>query len=265
MRCRRYDALVARVRSFLKNEIHRILNLVLHLRKPHEIVIESLDFRSPTLMPQPCRREHDGYLHNYQRSGISRVIGIGREVQGQHKLGGTFPITLTMSVNVSARQFHHPQFVSQVLAAVTETGANPSRLKLELTESMLVNDVEDVIDKMARLKAHGVTFSLNDFGTGFSSLSYHKWLPLDQIKIDQSFVRDVLTNPHDAVIARTVVALAHNLDLSVIAEGVETIGQRNFLEQNGCCAFQGYLFSRPLTAEQFDQYLRTTVPSDVPI
>jgi len=152
---------------------------------------------------------------------------------------------LTLSVNVSARQFRHPDFVDQVLAILDSSGADPQKLKLELTESLLLDNVEDIVSKMMALKACGVGFSLDDFGTGYSSLSYLKRLPLDQLKIDQSFVRDVLTDPNDAAIARTIVALAQNLGLAVIAEGVETEAQRDFLALHGCHAYQGYLFGRP--------------------
>ena len=162
---------------------------------------------------------------------------------------------LALSVNVSARQFRQPDFVAQVLAVVEHSAIAPGRLKIELTESMLVRDIEDVIAKMSQLKAHGVGFSLDDFGTGFSSLSYLKRLPLDQLKIDQSFVRDVLSDGHDAAIARTVVSLGQSLGLTVIAEGVETEGQRDFLADNGCHAFQGYLYSRPLPVAQFDAFV----------
>ncbi len=151
---------------------------------------------------------------------------------------------LTMAVNVSARQFHHQDFVDQVMATLDHTGANPQRLKLELTESLFLTDVEDTIVKMTELKAAGVSFSLDDFGTGYSSLSYLKRLPLDQLKIDQSFIRDVLTDPNDAAIARTIVALAQSMGLAVIAEGVETEAQREFLASHNCCAFQGFLFGK---------------------
>jgi diguanylate cyclase (GGDEF)-like protein/PAS domain S-box-containing protein len=158
---------------------------------------------------------------------------------------------ISLAVNVSARQFRHPDFVNQVLAVLARTGARPRCLKLELTESLLVENVEATITKMTALKAHGVGFSLDDFGTGYSSLSYLKRLPLDQLKIDKSFVRDVLTDANDAAIARTILALGQTLGLEVIAEGVETTEQRDFLAKNGCHAYQGYLFSRPLTAEEF--------------
>ncbi|MBI5040658.1 MAG: EAL domain-containing protein [Gammaproteobacteria bacterium] len=152
---------------------------------------------------------------------------------------------LTVSVNISARQFRHPDFTEQVMAVLDTTGADPSKLKLEITESLLLDNVEDIITKMTVLKARGVSFSLDDFGTGYSSLFYLKRLPLDQVKIDQSFVRDVLTDPNDAAIVRTIIALAHTLGISVIAEGVETKAQRDFLAGVGCHAYQGYFFGRP--------------------
>ncbi|WP_295850738.1 EAL domain-containing protein [uncultured Xylophilus sp.] len=152
---------------------------------------------------------------------------------------------LTIAVNVSARQFRQLDFAPQVVSILERTGARGDRLKIELTESLLLNDVEDIIAKMGALRARGVGFSLDDFGTGYSSLSYLKRLPLDQLKIDQSFVRDVLTDPNDAAIVRTILALAESLDLAVVAEGVETIGQLDFLTESGCRAFQGYLFGRP--------------------
>lgn len=159
---------------------------------------------------------------------------------------------LSVAVNVSARQFHHEQFVEQIMMALDRSGANPERLKLEITESLLLNDVEATIAKMTALKSKGVRFSLDDFGTGYSSLSYLKRLPLDQLKIDQSFVRDVLTDFNDAAIARTIVILAQSLGLTVIAEGVESEGQRNFLLRNDCHLYQGYLFSPPVPAERLE-------------
>jgi EAL domain-containing protein (putative c-di-GMP-specific phosphodiesterase class I) len=161
-----------------------------------------------------------------------------------------------MAVNVSARQFHQKEFVDQVLAVLEKTGANPKRLKLELTESMLVKDVEDMITKMGTLKLKGVSFSLDDFGTGYSSLSYLKRLPLDQLKIDQGFVKNILTDPNDSAIARTIVALGNSLGLSVIAEGVEIEAQRAFLAGLGCHAYQGYQFSRPMPMAALENHMR---------
>jgi len=139
--------------------------------------------------------------------------------------------------------------VDEVLGVLEETGANPHRLKLELTETLLLDDVEDTIERMATLRAAGLGFALDDFGTGYSSLSYLKRLPLDQLKIDQGFVRDVLTDTNDASIARAIVTLAQSMDLSVIAEGVETVEQRDMLASLGCHTWQGYLFGRPGPAD----------------
>ncbi|HEY8908508.1 MAG TPA: EAL domain-containing protein, partial [Rhodoferax sp.] len=155
----------------------------------------------------------------------------------------------TMAVNVSARQFSQDDFVETVAQAVTDSGVTAHRLQLELTESMLIDDLQQVISKMRNIKAMGVSFSLDDFGTGYSSLTHLKRLPMDQLKIDQSFVRDLLTDPDDALICQTIVALGHNLGMQVIAEGVETTGQRDFLAGMGCDAFQGYLFARPLSPD----------------
>ena len=163
---------------------------------------------------------------------------------------------LTLAVNVSPRQFHQSCFVPQVLAALARAGAEGRHLKLEMTEGLLLADVEDTIAKMSTLRSYGVGFSLDDFGTGYSSLAYLKRLPLTQLKIDQSFVRDVLTDPNDAAIARTVVALANSLGLDVIAEGVETEEQRAFLARNHCHSWQGYLLSKPIPAADFEQLVR---------
>jgi diguanylate cyclase (GGDEF)-like protein/PAS domain S-box-containing protein len=152
---------------------------------------------------------------------------------------------LTLAINVSARQFRQANFVGQVMDALERSGANPKYLKIELTESLLLDDIENTIATMEALRTRGVRFSLDDFGTGYSSLAYLKRLPLDQLKIDRSFVRDVLTDPNDAIIARTIITLAHSLDLNVIAEGVENEAQREFLIANNCHTFQGYLFGRP--------------------
>jgi diguanylate cyclase (GGDEF)-like protein/PAS domain S-box-containing protein len=151
---------------------------------------------------------------------------------------------LSMAVNVSARQFRQPAFVEQVLAVLERTGADPRLLKLELTESMLLVDMDDVIAKMTTLKVHGVGFALDDFGTGYSSLSYLKLLPIDQLKIDRSFVHDMLLTRHASSIVRAIITLAYSMDLAVVAEGVETADQWKALEALGCKAFQGFLFGR---------------------
>ncbi|MDD5479046.1 EAL domain-containing protein [Rhodoferax sp.] len=153
-----------------------------------------------------------------------------------------------VAINVSALQFAQPDFVAQVQAALQHSGTNPQRIELELTESMLVSDVAGVIAKMQQLKALGVKFSLDDFGTGYSSLSYLKRLPLDQLKIDQSFVRDLMLQASDTAIVRAVIAMGHSLGLRVIAEGVETPEQRDILAGLQCDAFQGYYFGRPMPA-----------------
>jgi len=162
----------------------------------------------------------------------------------------------TVAVNVSASQLAQKEFVFQVGEALLQSGAPAAQLKLEITESMLVNDMDDIIEKMSAIRALGVSFSLDDFGTGYSSLSYLKRLPLSQLKIDQSFVRDLLTDSSDAVIARTVVALGHTLGLQVIAEGVETTAQRDALIDIGCDAFQGYLFARPMPWAELEARLQ---------
>lgn len=162
---------------------------------------------------------------------------------------------LSIAVNVSARQLRQEDFVSKMWATLLRTGANPRYLKLELTESLLVDNVQETIGKMLALRETGIGFALDDFGTGYSSLSYLKRLPLDQLKIDQSFVRDVLDDPSDATIARTIVALAKTLGLGVIAEGVETAAQLDFLREAGCYAYQGYFFSRPLPIGEFERFV----------
>jgi diguanylate cyclase (GGDEF)-like protein/PAS domain S-box-containing protein len=163
---------------------------------------------------------------------------------------------LTLSVNVSAKQFHQNDFAQQVIATLEQTGADPTLLELELTEGMMVRDVDAVIEKMMILKRHGVRFSMDDFGTGYSSLSYLKRFPLDQLKIDQSFVRGVMDNPSDAAIVRAVITLGQSLGMAVIAEGVESSAQCAFLQANGCKEFQGYLFGRPLDVGAFEALMR---------
>mgnify|MGYP003703419025 CR=1 FL=1 len=160
---------------------------------------------------------------------------------------------VTIAINVSARQFRQPDFADQVLKALSMAGARPERLKLELTESLLLDNLDDTIEKMAVLQSRGVTFALDDFGTGYSSLAYLKRLPLDQLKIDQSFVRNVLSEPNDAAIVRSIIGLAQSLGLTVIAEGVETEAQRHFLAEHGCAHHQGYLFGRPMPVGELER------------
>ena len=161
---------------------------------------------------------------------------------------------LTVAVNVSARQIGEPDFVSELAALLKQSGAPAARLKLELTENLLLGNVDKVIGTMQALRALGVGFELDDFGTGYSSLSYLKRLPLEQLKIDQSFVRDILSDSNDEAIARMVIALARSMGLEVLAEGVETEAQRAFLQALGCHRYQGYLFSRPLPLAAFEQF-----------
>jgi diguanylate cyclase (GGDEF)-like protein/PAS domain S-box-containing protein len=162
---------------------------------------------------------------------------------------------MSLSVNVSARQFDKPDFVDQVKQVLSETGVDPTKLKLEITESSLIDGLAGAVHKMGALRALGVNFSLDDFGTGYSSLSYLKNLPLNQLKIDQSFVQNLPDSAQDAMIVRTIIAMAHNLGFEVIAEGVETLEQRAFLGNHGCLAYQGYFFGRPEPLEAFERAL----------
>lgn len=164
---------------------------------------------------------------------------------------------LSLSVNISPRQFVEASFVPMAEAIFAETGANLRRLKFELTESLLVADVRTTAAKIEYLKSLGITFSLDDFGTGYSSLSYLRKLPLDELKIDSSFMRDVLTNQNDASIVRSIIGLGESLGLNVIAEGVETVGQREFLRLAGCHAYQGFLYEKALPNERFMRYAAT--------
>jgi len=150
-------------------------------------------------------------------------------------------------------QLRQPNFVATVLDALDRNGANPERLNLELTESMLVDSMEEVIAKMGALKKHGIHFSLDDFGTGYSSLAYLKRLPLDQLKIDRAFIRDILADHSSGAIAETIVSLGRAMGMAVIAEGVETVDQHQYLLGLGCHAFQGFLFGRPVPIEEFER------------
>ena len=168
------------------------------------------------------------------------------------------PLTsdIVLAVNVSAKQLHKVDFVEQVLATVQRHGTNPARLKLELTESMLLDNINGIIAKMNALNKIGIHFALDDFGTGYSSLQYLKMLPLKQLKIDQSFVRDIATDSSDRKIVRTIITMASSLGIDVIAEGVETAEQRRFLLDSGCLHYQGYLFSKPVPIEGVEAILK---------
>ena len=163
---------------------------------------------------------------------------------------------LKIAVNVSAWQFRQADFVAQVQNVLQSSGVDPKRLKIELTESLALENLQDTIDKMLAIRQLGVGFSMDDFGTGYSCLAYLAQLPLDQLKIDQSFVRNLPQGKNDAIIARTVITMGRGLDMSVIAEGVETEAQHDFLRLHGCDAYQGYLFSRPLPSDEFQAFLR---------
>jgi EAL domain-containing protein (putative c-di-GMP-specific phosphodiesterase class I) len=160
-----------------------------------------------------------------------------------------------VAVNISALQLRKPDFVESVVETLNRTGADPRSLALELTESMMIDNVEEVIDKMTQLKKRGVRFSVDDFGKGYSSLAYLRRLPLDELKIDRSFIRDIHLDENGGTIAQTIITLGHAMGLSVIAEGVETESQRDTLSHLGCHAFQGYFFIRPLPLEDFERML----------
>jgi EAL domain-containing protein (putative c-di-GMP-specific phosphodiesterase class I) len=167
---------------------------------------------------------------------------------------------LVISVNVSAKQFFQADFAAQVHACIQRHCINPNLLKLELTESILIKNIEDTIAIMHTLRDIGVQFSLDDFGTGYSSLQYLKKLPFAQLKIDQSFIREIASDKEDQAIVRTIIAMATSLNLNVIAEGVETTEQLQILQNLGCTHYQGYLFSRPVTIENLEELLHTKSP-----
>lgn len=169
---------------------------------------------------------------------------------------------MLLAINVSPYQFGQPDFVDQVIAILKQTKANPTRLKMELTESLMIEDMPTTIEKMQILKSAGIGFSMDDFGTGFSSLSSLKRLPIQQLKIDKSFVNDIVSTPSDAIIVKTIIAMGNILGLNVIAEGVETEAQLEMLKGYDCPAFQGYLFARPLPADQFQALIHNWPPSD---
>lgn len=202
----------------------------------------------------------DNFIPLAEETGLILPIGhwVLQKACAQLKLWELDALThdLVLAVNVSAKQFHQTDFVAQVKAAVHYHAINPKLLKLELTEGMLIENIEETVATMGALKEIGIKLSLDDFGTGYSSLQYLKRLPLDQLKIDQSFVRDITTDNDDKAIVHTIIAMAQSLDMNVIAEGVETEEQRQFLMDKGCIHYQGYLFGRPVPIEQFEALLR---------
>jgi EAL domain-containing protein (putative c-di-GMP-specific phosphodiesterase class I) len=195
-----------------------------------------------------------------ERSGLMISIGewVLKSACEQIAQWGLSPetATLVLAVNVSASQFARPQFVQTVLDCLDQACIDPTRLKLELTESMLADNIEQIVTTMNALKNRGVGFSLDDFGTGFSSLSYLRRLPLDQLKIDQSFVRGMSASEKDEAIVKTIISLGLSLGFQVIAEGVETEDEHQKLAAMGCMTYQGYLFSKPLAIGNFDDYVR---------
>ena len=200
----------------------------------------------------------DGFIQTAEETGL--IVDIGNWVlftacaqlaKWQHQ-----PETrnLTVSVNVSARQFFETNFVARAMQTIRASGADPCKLKLELTESLLVADIGNTAAKMLDLKTLGLQFSLDDFGTGYSSLTYLRKLPLDQLKIDHSFMKDVLTNHNDASVVKSIIALGGSLGLQVVAEGVETLGQRDFLSAAGCHMYQGFLYKRAIPGDEVASY-----------
>ena len=199
----------------------------------------------------------DEFIPIAEETGLIVIIGLWvlKTACQQLKLWESNPVTahLHLAVNVSARQFQQKDFVDQVIGVFHETGINPAYIKLELTESMVLGNITEVISKMQALKKLGVKFSMDDFGTGHSSLFSLKKLPIDQLKIDQSFIHDIAQDKDGTTIVQTIIAMANNLGMEVIAEGVETEVQKNFLVKHSCLNFQGYLFAKPAPVEEFER------------
>jgi EAL domain-containing protein (putative c-di-GMP-specific phosphodiesterase class I) len=196
------------------------------------------------------------FIHVAEETGLILLIGdwVIREACSQLNKWPTLP---RLAVNISPKQFRQPKFAHKIAAILTEYGIAKSCLTLEITEGSLVEEVDDTIEKLQALQNLGIHISIDDFGTGYSSLAYLKVLPLNQLKIDQSFVRDIITDSNDAVIVETIIVMAKHFGLSVIAEGVETIQQAQYLRDSNCKGYQGYLFSKPLTADEFArQYIK---------
>jgi EAL domain-containing protein (putative c-di-GMP-specific phosphodiesterase class I) len=167
-----------------------------------------------------------------------------------------FDPTFHISVNVSALQFIQDDFASKILTCLAKHGLEGSKIDLEVTETLMLNNIEGVVEKMNILREEGITFSIDDFGTGYSSLSYLKELPVDVLKVDQSFVRDMITDSNDSAIVKTILAMADSLKLKTVAEGVETLEHLQVLQALGCSSYQGYLFSPPINAEKFEDLIK---------
>jgi diguanylate cyclase (GGDEF)-like protein len=199
----------------------------------------------------------DQFIAIAEESGLILPMGewVLRTACEQLKAWEADPVAedFLLSVNVSARQFRQPDFVARVCQILAETGVNPAKLKLELTESLVLHNVADTIYKMKALNLHGIHFSMDDFGTGYSSLAHLTALPIQQLKIDRSFVRNIASNHNDAVIVQTIIGMAHNLGVAVIAEGVESEEQRACLERFGCPTYQGYLYGKPMPLIEFEE------------
>ena len=204
----------------------------------------------------------DKFIPVAEDNGLILEIGqwvlqeAARQVSVWHDAGICKQEMLQLSINVSPRQFRQKNFAAQVLNVFEQAGLSPDCIELEVTEGMLMDDIDDIVNKMEELRSHGVRISIDDFGTGYSSLAYLKKLPLDQLKIDQSFIRDITSDDNDVMVVEAIISMAAHLNLSVIAEGVEDQQQLDFLVDKGCHAFQGYYFSRPLSAGDFERYIR---------
>ena len=207
----------------------------------------------------------DQFIPIAEESGLIVPIGewVLRSACEQLKVWASNPATenLLLSVNVSPRQFRQPDFVAVVGKVLAQTGVNPERLKLELTESLVLHNIVDTVDKMTALNQHGIYFSMDDFGTGYSSLARLTKLPIQQLKIDRSFVNNIVGSHLDAVIVQTIIGMANNLGVAVIAEGVETEEQRACLERFGCLSYQGYLYGKPVPLHEFEKLAMQYRPS----
>ena len=250
-------------RALLEDDLRRAIERYGELELHYQI---QMDHRQNAIGAELLLRWHhpehgiinpDGFIPLAEETGLIVPIGdwILKSAVVQLKVWQDHPLMsrLTLAVNVSEKQFRRADFVEKIRRLLQVSGVRPEMLKLELTESSMLENITDTIAKMHTLRNIGVRFSLDDFGTGYSSLAYLKRLPLDQLKIDQSFVSDIATDPNDAAIVVMIIAMSKALGLNVLAEGVETEAQRDFLEAHGCYAFQGYLFGKPIPLSQFEK------------